>query len=165
MNQADRLLELLREIVREEVSREPSEAIPASLEAERAILGSIMLDNSVLASLRGFPVEDFSLASHREIFGKMRTLGAVDIVTLSNAFSAQALAEIGGVAFLASLTEGLPRRPAIEEYVRIVQEKARLRRIVGACEDAIKRAMEQREPASEIVASLGMALKGMGKRK
>ena len=37
---------------------------------------------------------------------------------------------MGGVAYLASLTEGLPRRPVIEEYIRIVKDKSLLRKLM-----------------------------------
>jgi len=49
----------------------------------------------------------------------------VDIVTLANELARYKEVEaVGGVAYLASLTEGLPRRPVIEEYIRIVKDRA-----------------------------------------
>ena len=101
--------------------------------------------------------------SHRLIFGKMRELTTIDGVTLSNAFGEKGLKEIGGSAYLCDLTMGLPRRPRVGEYVVIVQEKAKLRRIMGACLEAIKACQEQHEPAAEIVGQLGVALKGIKK--
>ena len=61
---------------------------------------------------------------------------------------------MGGVAYLASLTEGLPRRPVIEEYIRIVKDKSLLRKLMGICSMAIARAADQSESALDV---LGMA--------
>ena len=73
---------------------------------------------------------------------------AVDIVTLANELSRYKEVEsVGGVAYLASLTEGLPRRPVIEDYIRIVKDKSMLRRLMGICSAAIARAADQSEDA------------------
>ncbi|MGA3264516.1 MAG: replicative DNA helicase, partial [Terracidiphilus sp.] len=58
---------------------------------------------------------------------------------------------VGGVAYLASLTEGLPRRPVIEEYIRIVKDKSLLRKLMGICSMAIARAADQGETALEVL--------------
>ena len=57
---------------------------------------------------------------------------------------------MGGVAYLASLTEGLPRRPVIEEYIRIVKDKSLLRKLMLICSAAIARAADQSETALEV---------------
>jgi replicative DNA helicase len=73
---------------------------------------------------------------------------AVDIVTLANELARYKEVEsVGGVAYLASLTEGLPRRPVIEEYVRIVKDKSLLRKLMLICSSAIARAADQSEDA------------------
>ena len=54
---------------------------------------------------------------------------------------------VGGVAYLASLTEGLPRRPVIEDYIRIVKDKSMLRRLMGICSAAIAKAADQSQDA------------------
>ena len=72
---------------------------------------------------------------------------------------------IGGVAYLASLTEGLPRRPVIEEYIRIVKEKAKLRRIIFVCSEAIMHAEEQSTTASDIVEQLGIGVRGIKEKR
>ena len=55
---------------------------------------------------------------------------------------------------LASLTEGLPRRPVIEEYVRVIKDKARLRKLMNICSIAIARAADQGETALEVAGDL-----------
>ena len=127
--------------------------LPASPEAERSILGAILLDNAAHAeAAEHIKPDDFSLDSHRRIFLRMSELidtgRAVDIVTLSNELSRYKEVEaVGGVAYLASLTEGLPRRPVIEDYIRIVKDKSLLRRLMGICSAAIAKAADQSQDA------------------
>src|SRR5664279_6194152 len=131
--------------------------LPANLDAERSILGAILLDNLAFnEAAEKIRAEDFSLDSHRRIYTRMAELidagRAVDIVTLSDELARRKEVEaIGGVAYLASLTEGLPRRISIEEYVRIVKDKSLLRQLMGICTDAITRAADQSEEALEVL--------------
>ncbi|MEI9969923.1 MAG: replicative DNA helicase [Terracidiphilus sp.] len=127
--------------------------LPANLDAEKTILGAILLDNAAHAEAAEFlKSDDFSLDSHRRIFLRMTELidtgRTVDIVTLSNELARYKEVEsVGGVAYLASLTEGLPRRPVIEDYVRIVKDKGMLRRLMGICSAAIAKAADQSQDA------------------
>jgi replicative DNA helicase len=131
--------------------------LPASVEAERSILGAILLDNhSYNEAAERLRAEDFSLDSHRRIYARMAELidahHAVDIVTLSEELARRKEVEaVGGVAYLASLTEGLPRRPSIEEYVRIVKDKSLGRQLIGICSTAITRAADQSEEALTVL--------------
>lgn len=169
MKHADSLYTILRGMIRQEIDQTPGfreltshSDLPANEHAERTILGAVLLDNDAMPDMLA---ADYCLESHRKIFSKMVELRghSIDIVTLAHELGEQGVKEIGGVAYLASLTEGLPRRPVIEEYVKIVQEKAKLRRIMAACMDAIKACQEQRESASDVVGKLGVALKGIRK--
>ena len=141
---------------------------PSNLAAETTILGAVLLDNASFKECKVLEPQDFSLDSHRRIFQRMGELmasdHAVDIVTLAEKMRSE-IADCGGVAYLASLTEGLPRCPVITEYILIVKEKRRLRTIMQACSEAVAKAQSQEHPASEIVAELGIALKGISKRK
>jgi replicative DNA helicase len=127
--------------------------LPANLDAEKTILGAILLDNAAHAEAAEFlKPDDFSLDSHRRIFLRMGELvdssRTVDIVTLANELSRYKEVEsVGGVAYLASLTEGLPRRPVIEDYIRIVKDKSMLRRLMGICSAAIAKAADQSQDA------------------
>jgi replicative DNA helicase len=127
--------------------------LPASVEAERSILGAILLDNhSYNEAAEKLRADDFSLDSHRRIYSRMSELidarRAVDIVTLAEELARRKEVEaVGGVAYLASLTEGLPRRPSIEEYVRIVKDKSLSRQLINICNTAITRAADQSDEA------------------
>ena len=131
--------------------------LPASIDAERSILGAILLDNhSYNEAAEKLHADDFAVDSHRRIYSRMAELidasRAVDIVTLSEELAKRKEVEaVGGVAYLASLTEGLPRRISIEEYVRIVKDKSLLRQLINICSTAITRAADQGEEAFEIL--------------
>jgi replicative DNA helicase len=131
--------------------------LPANVDAEKTILGAILLDNAAHAeAAEKLTDEDFSLDSHRRIFLRMTELinaqKTVDIVTLANELARYKEVEsIGGVAYLASLTEGLPRRPVIEEYIRIVKDKSLLRKLMLICSAAIARAADQGEAALDVL--------------
>ncbi|MGB8259352.1 MAG: replicative DNA helicase [Terracidiphilus sp.] len=133
------------------------QTLPARLDAERTILGAILLDNASHAEAsEKLEADDFSLDSHRRIFIRMGELidaqRTVDIVTLSNELARfKEIEAVGGVAYLASLTEGLPRRPVIEEYIRIVKDKSLLRKLMAICSMAIARAADQSETALEVL--------------
>jgi len=131
--------------------------LPANVDAEKTILGAILLDNaSHSEASEKLEAGDFSLESHSRIFLRMTELmdqqRPVDIVTLANELSRYKEVEsVGGVAYLASLTEGLPRRPVIEEYIRIVKDKSLLRKLMGICSMAIARAVDQSESALDVL--------------
>jgi len=170
-NQLDSLYVILRGMIRAEIDHTPGfreltgrSEVPVNLDAEKAILGAMMLDNAV--NLAEVEADYFSLDSNRRIWLAMDALmeagKPVDIVTLKEQMG-EGVKEIGGVAYLASLTEGLPRLPRVAEYIAIVQEKAKRRRIMGACVEAIKLCQDQHVAAAEIVGQLGVALKGIKK--
>ena len=131
--------------------------LPANVDAEKTILGAILLDNAAHAeAAEKIEAEDFSLDSHQRIFRRMTELinaqKAVDIITLANELSRlKEIESIGGVAYLASLTEGLPRRPVIDEYIRIVKDKSMLRKLMLICSNAIAQAANQGEAALDVL--------------
>jgi replicative DNA helicase len=144
--------------------------LPASVEAERSILGAILLDNhSYNEAAEKLSAEDFSLDSHRRIYSRMAELidahRAVDIVTLAEELARRKEVEaVGGVAYLASLTEGLPRRPSIEEYVRIVKDKSLARQLIIICNTAITRAADQSDEALVVLDSAESGLLEVSER-
>jgi RecA/RadA recombinase len=119
--------------------------LPANLDAEKTILGAILLDcdayyaEAIRLGLKG---SDFWLDSHRRIWKHMRALmdagSGVDLVTLSESLDRSKETDgIGGRAYLASLTEGLPRRPVIKNYVPIVRGKSATRSLMTMAEKII----------------------------
>ncbi len=137
--------------------------LPASVDAERAILGGISLDNACFYQCADIGANSFSLESHQRIFHciaeMMSENRAVDIVTLAEELrTRRAIESIGGVSYLASLIEGLPRRLSIEEYVKIVRDKWVLREAIGICSIGITRAADQSEDAAELIADIDRQL-------
>ncbi len=110
--------------------------LPHHLEAERSILGAILLDNHALnAAVEKIRAEDFFLPQHRHIFERMVQLAEkqqpIDTVTLMEDLEGEGkLESAGGVAYIAQLSDGVPRISNIEHYARIVKEKAVLRNLI-----------------------------------
>jgi len=125
-------------------------AFPHNLEAERALLGSILLDNGVLNQvLEIIDRNDFFSDGHRAIFEKMMLLSeknrTIDLVTLSEDLSREGLLEkVGGAGYLAALTDGIPIgvTASIDEYSRIIKEKSLVRRLINASNNVITRCFE-----------------------
>jgi replicative DNA helicase len=109
--------------------------LPHNLEAERSILGAVLLDNhSLNAAVEKLRSEDFFLPQHRQIFQRMIQLAehqqAIDLVTLMDDLSRRGeLDSAGGIAYLSQLADGLPRATNVEHYARIVKEKSVLRNL------------------------------------
>jgi replicative DNA helicase len=124
--------------------------VPHNLEAERALLGSILLDNSALNSaLETLSKDDFFSAAHRITFEKMAEISeknrTIDLVTLSEELSKDGLVEkSGGAAYLAALTDGVPlgTTAGVGEYCRIVKEKSTIRRLINASNTVVARCLE-----------------------
>ena len=143
------------------------ETMPAAVHQETVILGAILLDSNVFADVREkLRCEDFSLDSNRRVFAAMERLAnqdrVIDLETLPNELRrTKELAAVGGMAYLFSLTEGLPRRPVIDEYMRIVRDKTILRAIVAISSEASSRAYEQTDSALEVAAWTGSAIESL----
>lgn len=134
-----------------------TEVMPASVHAEASILGAILLDARLYYEAAGrLRVEDFSLDSHRRIFQRMGDLTyakrAIDLLTLSEMLDRKKeMDSVGGRAYLFSLTEGLPRKISILDYVRTVKDKSLGRQIIGICNRTIARAADQSEDQSIVL--------------
>jgi replicative DNA helicase len=138
--------------------------LPVSMEAERAILAAILLDNSLYdQAAENLTGDDFSLDAHRRIYSRMRDLQEsgrpVDMITLIEELDRRKEVEaIGGVAYLSSLIDGVPERPSIEHYVRIVRNKALLRGLINIAQNAIAEAIEHTDEADEVLGRAEQAI-------
>src|SRR2546428_13442333 len=109
---------------------------PQSLEAEESVLGGIMLDNAAIDRVIGVvQPEDFYRGAHRKVFRAMVDLTErsepVDLITLSETLKARGeLAEAGGAAYLAELTERVPTAANAAHYAKIVRERSILRGLI-----------------------------------
>ena len=130
--------------------------LPASIEAERSILGAVLLDSLLFDQAAELKPDDFSLDAHRRIFSRMRDLQdtgrPVDMITLAEELDRRKEVEaIGGVAYLSSLIDGVPDRPSIEHYVRIVRNKSLLRGLINIAQLAIAEAIDHSDEAEEVI--------------
>jgi replicative DNA helicase len=133
--------------------------LPASPDAERSILGGILLDNHLQNEAASVLQPDhFYLDSHRRIYSRMLDLSElgkpIDIISLAEELSRhKELESVGGVAYLTQLTDGVPRRQSIEHYIRLVKDKALLRGLIHAANGMIANALEQEDDAAEVLDS------------
>ena len=138
--------------------------LPANVEAERSILGAILLDNFAYnQAAEHLRTEDFSLDSHRRIYARMVELAEssrpIDMITLIEELERNKdLQAIGHVAYVSSLVEGVPERPSIEHYVKIVRDKALLRGVISVSNTAIARASDQSDSAEEVLSDTEAAI-------
>ncbi len=131
--------------------------LPNNLDAERSVLGAILLDNHALnAAIENLRPEDFFLDQHRRVFTQMIALGesqqAIDLVTLTEELHRRGdLEAAGGAPYLASLADGMPKVSNIEHYARIVKEKALLRNLIHATHNIQQHAFEGEDGADAIL--------------
>src|SRR5258708_37720974 len=130
---------------------------PASVHAEMTILGGMLVDPvAIVDATMLLRTDDFALDSHRKIYATMlhrAEVGhAVDIVTVAEELRRKKeLDSVGGVAYLASVSEGLPRKLSIESYVRIVRDKSLMRQLMTVCDLGMIDAADQSQAALDVL--------------
>jgi len=128
---------------------------PQSIEAELSVLGAMMLKPAaVTQAIELLRADEFYRQAHRAVFeameGLVRAGEPVDIVTLTESLKKSALLEqVGGITFLANLTNSVPSTANLEHYAKIVKEKAILRSLIDASTEIAGKAYEASEDISE----------------
>jgi len=131
-------------------------SLPNSSEAERAILGGVVLDNSLISqAIELLKAEDFYVPSHRRVFTAMIALferGAeINPILIGEELKKEnALESVGGISFITNLTYGLPHSTNIAHYARVVRGKSMLRQLIKAANKITQEALEQ-EDEPEII--------------
>ena len=145
--------------------------LPQSIEAERSILGAILLDNERLnQAVELLKPDDFYLTNHRLIFEHMLSLSekarAIDFLTLTESLdNAGQLETVGGRSFVSSLIDGVPRLSNLEYYARIVREKATLRRLIKRGHEIINSCYDQQEDVDNILDTAEKAIFDLAEEK
>jgi len=145
--------------------------LPTNLDAERYVLGSILLDDSLFIQVAALlEAEDFSLEKHRRIFLRMADLHdraeKIDRITVAEELSKQnQLEACDGFTYLVSLDDGLPRIENLDSYARIVKDKSLLRRLIYASQNLMNRCLAQEEEPQDILASAEELLLKLGDTK
>jgi replicative DNA helicase len=138
--------------------------LPWDCEAEKAVLGAILVHNDALDTAADLlRAEDFHREAHRRIYTALTRLRegsiAIDFVTLKDELArAGWLEDVGGPVYIASLADGVPRGLNVKYYGGIVREKARLRALIAAGNRLISEAYEASEPTEAILARADLAL-------
>jgi replicative DNA helicase len=143
-------------------------ALPQNDEAERAVLGAILLNNErLLDAQEHVSAADFHRDAHRRIFERMVALGAqhraIDLLTLREALAGE-LDEVGGAVYISALIDGVPHGTNTAHYARIVREKADLRRMIFAGNKMLAAAYAAEDSAEEILEQAEKTILGLADR-
>ncbi len=131
--------------------------IPRSIEAEEALLGSLLIDPDVISHVANVVApEDFYLARHGEIYEVIRSLfddgDPVDFVTVTEELERRdKLEEVGGRSYITSLVNSVPTAINAFQYAQIVQEKATLRQLIAAAGDIARKAYDDSQDVGDVV--------------
>lgn len=134
-----------------------------SVEAEKAVLGAMLVDRKAIDAAANLNASDLHLDSHRTILTTIRTMAAqgmnVDTLTVWQELQRKGLSEsVGGIVYVTALPDGLPRNYDVRPYVKVLREKSALRSIVTLC-DVMRARAEGEEDSAEILHDMqGMAL-------
>jgi replicative DNA helicase len=126
---------------------------PQNLEAERSVLGGILLENQAMPNVMEIlQEEDFYRDAHRKIFQAMADLSErhnpVDLITLTEEVNRKgSLQDVGGAVYLASLADEVPTAANILYYAKIVKEKSVLRQLIEAATEVARQGYEEPDDA------------------
>jgi replicative DNA helicase len=145
--------------------------LPANLDAERFVLGAILLDDSYfIEAASALSPEDFALEKHRRIFSRMSEIVArgerIDRITVANELMKHnQLEACDGLAYLVALDDGLPQVFTLGSYLRIVKDKSTLRRIIVTSQKLIDRCLIAQEEPDQILADAEDSLLKLGEQR
>ncbi len=131
--------------------------LPHNADAERTVLGAVLVDNAAFNSAAEILTrDDFYREGHRRIFDAMAALAErshpIDLVTLKDELVREsALEAVGGAAYLGSLVDGVPRITNVDQWAKIIKEKAVLRNLIHAGNRIVQSAFEADEDAALIL--------------
>ncbi|MCL4492932.1 MAG: replicative DNA helicase [Nitrospirae bacterium] len=130
---------------------------PQNIEAEQAVLGSIIFDNeAVTKAIEALTPDDFYKESHRRLYRAMLDLfdksEPIDIITLTDYLKKNnELEAVGGISYLSSLANSIPTSANIKYHSKIVREKALLRSLIQTATHITARVYEETPDADEMV--------------
>jgi replicative DNA helicase len=131
--------------------------LPQNLEAERSVLGAVLLDPASLSMV--VPIlqeEDFLPDTHRRIYRSMLELflrsSEIDALTLKEELDRTGSVEkAGGASYISSLLDAVPDVANVEHYARIVKEKSTLRRLIRAGQRMVREGLSQEKNAEVLL--------------
>ena len=135
----------------------PAKAIPAAIEAERAVLGSLLIDPDAIIKIASFlRAQDFYRERHAWLYETMFALHErhepLDFVTVVDELERRGqLDEVGGPAYIADLISTTPTAMYVDHYARIVERTAVLRRLISAATQIAELAYDESQEVDEVV--------------
>ena len=135
----------------------PPKSIPSNLEAERAVLGSLLIDPDAIIKVASFlRPKDFYRERHQLLYEAMAKLNdnrePLDFVTLVDQLERdEKLEEVGGPAYIADLISTTPTAMYVDFYARIVERTAVLRRLISAAGQIAELAYDESQNVEEVV--------------
>jgi replicative DNA helicase len=145
--------------------------LPHNLEAERTVLGAVLVDNAAFNSAAELLTrDDFYRESHRRVFDAMAALAErsqpIDLVTLKDELvKGGALEAAGGAAYLGSLVDGVPRITNVEHWSRIIKERAVLRNLIHASNRIVQSCYEAEDEAAVLLDRAEKAIFDIAERR
>ena len=148
--------------------------VPQDVDAERAVLGAIFFDvksdNAMVEANAIIEADDFYRQAHQTIFKAMQQLideqRPIDMLTLQDKLnSMQQLDNIGGMAYLAEISESSASSANLKHYANIVREKAILRRMIDTLTRSMSLAYDAAEPSEDILEALNRNLDGLAENR
>ena len=147
----------MNSIGRNEVKMELGKVPPHDLEAEQAIIGSMLTDrDAVISSIEVLKEEDFYREDNRAIYAAILNLynrsEPIDIITVKAELESMGKFEqVGGLEYLAELPEKVPTTANAEKYIKIVEEKSILRRLIKTANEIIELGYSPTEDVEDIM--------------
>ncbi len=130
---------------------------PHSLEAEQTVLGALMIDSSAIEkTLNIINTDDFYYEANSEIFDAVKTIHQfdipVDIITVSDELKKRGkLDYIGGLEYLANLTENIVTTKNISAYLDIIKEKSVLRKLINVANELIEKGYRESDEVQNLI--------------
>lgn len=142
--------------------------LPANIDAERFLIGSVLLDGERFSELAmTLELDDFSLESHRRIWNAMLALTDrgrfVDRVTVAEELiGLKQLDSVGGMTYLVTLDDQMPHIPNLGGYCSILREKKLLRDVIRMARQLEESALLGTQDASELLGRADAMVRALG---
>ncbi len=144
---------------------------PNHLESERGVLGSMLRSGeAALLAFESLTDDDFYDPANREVFSAMRALSesgrGIDLVTLDAELDRRGkLAMVGGAQYLIELTRAVPSASNIQAYMRVVDEKSTLRKLIRAAEEILRQGYAEELETRDILETAERLIYDIAMRK
>ena len=130
---------------------------PNDVEAEQAVIGSMLTDrDAVISAIEVLKEEDFYREDNKTIYEAILNLynrsEPIDIITLKAELTSMGMFDkIGGLEYIVGLPEKVPTTANVEKYISIVKEKSELRRLIKAANEIIEQGYDPTENIDDIM--------------